>query len=146
MTTIKELIERLQWHNPDEHVAVAIWSVEDVKTQAESRNLKIDDEQAEAIIERIDAKHDASIGISWDTIDCYLDDYDLPEIVDDAHHPQVIQCPHCNQEDTEPENEVVVFKPLGEEETVENEEGEKLIDQLVECQNCHGKFVIRSHP
>ena len=42
--------------------------------QAKQRNVKISREQAQEIIDRIDRRQDASIGITWETIDCYLDD------------------------------------------------------------------------
>jgi hypothetical protein len=64
---------------PAEHVAVAIWSTEDVKERAKERKIKITEKQAEELIDRIDRKQDATIGISWDTIDCYLGDLDNPQ-------------------------------------------------------------------
>lgn len=77
MTTIRKEIERLQRQyadNLDEHVAVAVWSEDDVLGRAKEREIKITKEKAQEIIDRIDRKQDATLGISWDTIDCYLDD------------------------------------------------------------------------
>ncbi len=56
-----------------EALAVITWSQEDVLHRAKERGMKITEEQARTIIGEIDRKHDASMGISWDTIDCYLD-------------------------------------------------------------------------
>lgn len=75
MTTVKELIEHLKRMYADDCVvAVAIWQTDDVMTQAKERGIEITEEQAEEIIHRIDRKQDATLGISWDTIDCYLDE------------------------------------------------------------------------
>jgi len=75
MTTVKDLIEHLQKSfEPDDLLAVAVWQVNDVLTRAKERNMKITTEQAEGIIRQIDRRQDATLGISWDTIDCYLDD------------------------------------------------------------------------
>lgn len=75
MTTVQEVIGRLNARDPNEVVAVAIWCVEDVLARAEERGIKISKEQAEEILDEIDRKQDASLGISWDTIDAYLDDF-----------------------------------------------------------------------
>ena len=75
MTTVKELVERLQkQYKPNDVLAVAIWQVDDVLSQADLRGIKISKEQATEIVERIDRKQDCTLGITWTTIDCYLDD------------------------------------------------------------------------
>lgn len=74
MPTVKEVIEHLRRYNENEHVATAIWSEDDVLGRAKERNIKITRKQAQDIIDRIYRKQDATIGITWDTIDCYLDD------------------------------------------------------------------------
>ena len=76
MTTVSEVIEHLKTYKPDEVVAVAIWSVDDVLERAKERKIKISKKQAEEVIDRIHRKQDATLGINWDTIDCYLDDLD----------------------------------------------------------------------
>ena len=73
MTTIENLIKRLQeQYNPNDVVAVAIWGVEDVMTVAEDMEINISKEKAEEILDKIDHKQSAELGISWDTIECYL--------------------------------------------------------------------------
>lgn len=77
MTTVKDYIEHMKnSYKPEDIVAVAIWQVDDVLGQAKETGIKITRKQAEEIIERIDRRQDASLGISWDTIDAYLDDLD----------------------------------------------------------------------
>jgi hypothetical protein len=60
---------------PTDIVAMAIWTEDDVLGKAKERRIALTEEQAQEILETIDHKQDASIGISWDTIDAYLNDY-----------------------------------------------------------------------
>jgi hypothetical protein len=71
---VKEIVDWLKTYNQEEHIAVAVWSVDDVLVRARERDIKISRAQAEKIIERIHTGHDASIGINWDVIDAYLDE------------------------------------------------------------------------
>jgi hypothetical protein len=48
----------------DDEIAI-IWSTEDVKMQCEW----LDDEQALDVLNHIDHKHDACIGVNWDVIE-----------------------------------------------------------------------------
>lgn len=73
MATVKEVIKRLKW-NGEQHIAVAIWSEDDVLGRASERDIKISREEAREIIDLMDNKQDCSIGITWDTIDCYLEE------------------------------------------------------------------------
>ena len=76
MTTQKELIERLQKrYKPEDVLAVIIWQVDDVLGRAKEREIEITREQAEKIVSRIDRRKDATLGITWVTIDCALDDF-----------------------------------------------------------------------
>lgn len=76
MTTIKEAIEHLQkYYKPDDHVAITIWSVDDVLDQAKEEKIKISKEKAEMLLDDLDRHQDCSIGINWDTISAYLDEY-----------------------------------------------------------------------
>jgi len=49
-------------------------NVEGFVAQDRQRELNISKEQAEEIVETLDRRHDAELGISWDTIDVYLDE------------------------------------------------------------------------
>lgn len=75
MVLVKDMIEWLKCHyKSTDHIAVVIWTVDDVKCRAKEREQEITEEQMINIIERMNDKQDATLGISWDTIDCYLDD------------------------------------------------------------------------
>jgi len=71
-----------------------LWGIDDVKDQAEERGFEITDEQAWEVLERMDRRHDASIGITWDTIDAELDDLDpameetLEDFIGDVFTPE----------------------------------------------------------
>ena len=76
MTTVKDHIEHMKnSYKPEDIVAVAVWQVDDVLERAKEREIKLTREQAEEIIHRIDRKASATLGITWDTIDCYTDDH-----------------------------------------------------------------------
>ena len=49
-----------------------VWSTLDVQSQAESMGLSVDDDQAYEILEQVIDNHDASTGVSWDTIEYYI--------------------------------------------------------------------------
>ena len=44
--------------------------------QAKERGMTITREQAQAVLTKMDNKQDCSLGITWDTIDYYLDELD----------------------------------------------------------------------
>ena len=77
---VSRLIEHLQtYHSPDEYVVAHIWLVDDVIARASEGGIQLTKEQAEDIIENIHNHIDCELGVSWDTIDVYTDDY-LEEI------------------------------------------------------------------
>jgi|TARA_E500000305_G_scaffold62070_1_gene49484 hypothetical protein len=51
-----------------------IWSTEDVLHQAKEKGVKLTEDEANEILLHMERKHDADIGISWTTIDVYIDD------------------------------------------------------------------------
>lgn len=51
------------------------WGTEDVLWQAEQLDLELTEEQADDILESLENKHDASVGINWDVISYYIEDY-----------------------------------------------------------------------
>jgi hypothetical protein len=71
MPTMQEAIKRLRW-NKRQHVAVAIWCEDDVLERAKFKGINCDREEAAEILDEIDRKQDCELGITWDTIDCYL--------------------------------------------------------------------------
>ena len=74
MPTTKEAIERFKWLE-NQHVAVAIWCEDDVLELAMEEGIKCSRKRAREIIDAIDHKHDAMMGISWNTISDYLHGY-----------------------------------------------------------------------
>lgn len=72
MPTVKEARERLRGIRG--HMAVAIWQEADVLGRARERHIKISRKQASEILDEIDRKQDCELGITWTTIDCYLDE------------------------------------------------------------------------
>ena len=75
MTTVAEAKKRFDWCGGDDAiVCVAVWCVEDVFQRAKERDMTITKEQAEEVLNNMDSKQDCSMGISWDTMDCYLDE------------------------------------------------------------------------
>jgi hypothetical protein len=74
MPTTKEVIERFNWLK-NQRVAVAIWCEDDVLELAKEEGIKCSRKRAREIIDEIDRKQDAELGISWDTIRDYLHGY-----------------------------------------------------------------------
>lgn len=62
-----------QWLNQIESgdAIAVVWHIDDVKSMDEN----LTDDEAREILERMYHKHDATIGISWDTIDAFIDMY-----------------------------------------------------------------------
>ena len=52
------------------------WCIGDIHAVAKSAGLEISNYQAREILETIVYKHDASLGICWDTIEAHLIQYD----------------------------------------------------------------------
>lgn len=70
-----ELIKRLQrQYHPETELVAVFWQKDDVLTRAKDRGLVISDEEAGDIVEALEDRHDACIGINWDVIDFHLDD------------------------------------------------------------------------
>lgn len=74
MSIVASTIEHLQGYKPDEHIAVAIWCEADVLGRAKELGKKITRKQAQEILDDIEQHHDAELGISWDTLDCAIQD------------------------------------------------------------------------
>ena len=49
------------------------WNIEDVKYQAEQEGVEITDEQCSQVLLHVLRHHDASVGVSWDTISASID-------------------------------------------------------------------------
>lgn len=51
-----------------------IWCTEDVLHEAEELGVELTEDEANDVLIRMEEKHDASIGISWDVMDVYIRD------------------------------------------------------------------------
>jgi len=75
MTTIKELKEHIARNYKDgDHVAYAIWSLDDVIERAKENEVKISKKQAEELLDTINDSQDCTQGITWNSIDNELDE------------------------------------------------------------------------
>jgi uncharacterized protein CbrC (UPF0167 family) len=54
--------------------ALSIWSVEDVFSRCEDRDLMITEKEASNILSIMQSKHDANIGFNWDVLDIFIDE------------------------------------------------------------------------
>ena len=70
---LRDAVKRILWVG-DQHVTVAIWCEEDVVGRAKEKGMKITREQAQEILAKMEKNHDAELGITWTTIDCYLEE------------------------------------------------------------------------
>ena len=50
-----------------------IWHIDDVMQQAAEMEVEITDKQARDVLSLMSNKYDATIGINWDTISCWID-------------------------------------------------------------------------
>ena len=86
MPTVKDTIDRLQRsYKPDEHIAVAIWCESDVIDRAEKLGTVVTQEEAQDILDTIDRKQDCSVGVSWDTLDAFIDECIANRSEEDSH-------------------------------------------------------------
>lgn len=52
-----------------------IWNIEDVVCVAEDNDYELTDDQARDVLSLLVSKHDATIGINWDVIECWIEMY-----------------------------------------------------------------------
>jgi len=58
----------MEYYNPMRQIAL-IWDVDDVKVVRPD----LTDDEALDVLERVKSKHDATMGVSWDTLECWAD-------------------------------------------------------------------------
>ena len=51
------------------------WSFEDIKYRADDTGKKLTDDESRSILHDINHNHDANIGINWEVIDIYIDNF-----------------------------------------------------------------------
>ena len=74
--TLKNAIEAFEGGAANKHSIFIEWSIDDVKEVRED----LDDEQAMEVLEFVKDRHDATLGITWRTLE-YAADYLYPEEV-----------------------------------------------------------------
>ena len=80
---VEKAIQHLQKSfKSTEVIAIAIWTVSDVVERAKKREIELSQEQAEEVLDNIDRHQDCNFGISWDTIDNYIDNQGYRELDD----------------------------------------------------------------
>jgi hypothetical protein len=57
------------WIDVDKTTIAICWGVEDVKRQAIVRGLKLTKKECQRVLEMVLQTHDATLGVSWDTLD-----------------------------------------------------------------------------
>lgn len=73
--TIGEVIKHLtENYSQDEPCAWLIWLPDDVRTLADDKGIAISDEEIAEVLESVEHYKDASLGISWLTIEYHLDE------------------------------------------------------------------------
>jgi hypothetical protein len=65
----KDAINFLKDYDPDEEVCMVLWTVPDVEERAEEMEIEVTPELTASVLAFMERKHDAEIGISWDTVD-----------------------------------------------------------------------------
>ena len=56
-----------------------VWSTDDVLIKADEMDIDLTESDADTILETLEQKHDASIGICWDVIGCYISNSNTTE-------------------------------------------------------------------
>jgi hypothetical protein len=70
----KDAVEYFANYSPNKHFCIVVWQSEDIIHRGKERGIEVKQKDADEIVERMEMRHDATMGISWDTIDVYLDE------------------------------------------------------------------------
>lgn len=98
---VKELIEKLKnYYSEDAEVCSIIWDVDDVLDIAEDRDMSCSKAEAIKIIQLMEHRYECTIGITWDTIDCYLFELEQDRLRDEKREKHCLDC-NCRIEDEE---------------------------------------------
>ena len=76
-STVGGLKHSLKDDADDTPIAWAIWQVEDVEWRAADMGIEVSYEECAGILDAMNADQDATTGMSWDTIDYFLDELRL---------------------------------------------------------------------
>jgi hypothetical protein len=72
MSTKAEAINRI--NNASEHVAVTVWEAEDVAMMAQQIGVELTSVQIDDLLDTMDRKQDAELGITWTTLQTYIEE------------------------------------------------------------------------
>ena len=65
--------ELIKYLRNERHYAISAWTIIDVKYQAEQIGFgEVSDDFCIEVLNMVDAKHDANIGINWDIIELWI--------------------------------------------------------------------------
>jgi hypothetical protein len=56
-------------------IVVFVWHIDDVLGLAEEREIELSEDEAREILYNVRREHDCMIGINWEVISYYLDDF-----------------------------------------------------------------------
>ena len=71
----KKMFEKLEKEFNQYKAESVKWSWEDFQGRAQDRGIKLSKKKCQELLEQMIRKHDASIGINWDVLDCYIDNF-----------------------------------------------------------------------
>ena len=75
MPTVKEFIEYLNTlYKSDDTIAVHLWQVDDAIGFAKERGEELTQDEAEEVIERMHRKCDSELGLTWTTLEFWVDE------------------------------------------------------------------------
>ena len=57
------------WIDKDKNTIAICWGVEDAARVGKKRGLKLSKKECQEVLERVLSTHDATLGVSWDTLD-----------------------------------------------------------------------------
>jgi hypothetical protein len=63
-----------------------VWSTDDVLIKADEMSIDLTELEADTILETLEERHDASIGICWDVIGCYITEFELDRTQKDSFY------------------------------------------------------------
>ena len=81
--TINQWVDRLsKWKDQEQEICINLWCREDIYSRAEElremgiipESFKINNDTADDILTMMETNQDCSMGVSWDTVDYYIEE------------------------------------------------------------------------
>lgn len=70
---IKDAIEHLKQYNEEGHCCMVLWLPEDVRMVADDKGIEVTDADIAGTLAFMENNHDATLGITWETIEYVLE-------------------------------------------------------------------------